>query len=318
MSGKIIGIGAPVLDHLIEVSEEELTKVSKTKGGMTLIPLEILDKRKRLYSPVNALGGSALNTIKSLAHLGHNTAFIGKYGYNKTGYILEQSFQKQKIENLGSPGKLPNAESFCFITPDGERTMQTYLGACSELTVKDLEQKKFKGASIVHIEGYSQLIPDITLKAFQAAKIEKALISFNLASYEVVTLHQGQTMNFVNNFVDILFGNEQEIFSLTGRLADQSAFLLQQMVKVVVITQGPKGCTIGADGKSFHVPTTPLQPLDTTGAGDLFAAGFLDAYLQNKSLEECAKRGFVLANEVLNVLGTDLPENTWSRLKFSN
>lgn len=313
----ILGIGAPVVDHIIKVEEEFVDSLEGGKGGMLVINYHTLSEILEKFGGEATLlaGGSGANTIKGLAHLGHSTALWGKIGNDVTGQIFTQSIEEANIAPLLLHSHTPTAHALCLVTPDGERTMRTYLGASLEMYAEDLTPDIFRGVKLVHFEGYNLLKGDLTLEAMKLAKSEGALISIDLASYEIVHSHHDLIKELLQNFVDIVIANADEAWALLGLPPEESCRALNSLCETAVVLFGEGGCWVSQSGTPIHGAPFPAKPVDTTGAGDLFASGFLHAYLKGYPIEECAKLGNRTGSAVVQVLGAEIPPVSWELIK---
>lgn len=316
-SADALGVGALLADQIVHVTDELLSKLPGKKGGMETVDHQTLTELLRLTNPTSPLfpGGSCANVIRSLAHLGRKCALIGKIGNDDIGNALLKNLQILGIETLYTRGFTPTGQVVSFVTPDGERTCRSYLGAQQEITPKDLIPEQFENVKIVHIEGYNLLYPGLAECAMQYAKNAGAKISFDLASFEIVEAYKDQILELLSQFVDICFANELETRLLTGKALQEGCAELKKFCPLAVVSKGKDGCWIGHEKTVLHYPAYPIEhPLDTTGAGDLFAAGFLHGYLSSKPLEVCADYGALLGAAVVQVQGTVLPEEQWRLL----
>lgn len=315
----VLGIGAPIVDHVLYVSEEHLASLPGKKGGM-----EIVDERtfSMLLYQSNAQsqlvpGGSSANTIRGLAHLGRKCGMIGKIGTDEIGKKFLHSLHVLDIEAFLLKSQTPTAQVISFVTPDGERTLRAYLGACLEMTMDDLNQAHFQNVKIVHIEGYTLNYPGITERSMEYAKQAGALVSFDLASFETVHTHKQKILDLLLRYVDICFCNADECEALLGYSnINQGCAQLKELCSLAIVHYGKAGCWIGHKEEIIHCPAYPIDnPLDTTAAGDLFASGFLHGYLSKKPLAICADYGALLGAEAVQVQGSSLTSDQWQRLK---
>lgn len=317
-----LAIGAALLDSVIPVSDSFLASVSGKKGGMETIDKDEL-QHLLLYGGIpvkETVGGSAANVAKTLGRLGTCSGFIGKIGDDPAGKRFIKGLQAMETIPLCTVGHLPTGHVICLITKDTLRTCRSYLGASQELKPMDLDPKNFTGVKLVHIEGYTLLTPNLTEEAIRRSKESGALISFDLGSFEIVQQHRVRLLKALKN-VNILFGNEQEAQALTGHdQASASCNYLKEICGIAVIFIGDKGCFLGQRGSPVkHISARQVVAVDTTGAGDFFAGGFIHAYLKGKSLEPCAQLGAFTASEVVKVFGTDLPNHMWDDIRaFAN
>lgn len=316
---EVLGIGAPIIDYVIEVSEEDLKTLSNGKGGMQVVNQQTLAKILHLHpvSPEHFLGGSGANTIRGLANLGHACAFTGKIGKDVAG---KKFLEGMKILGIHTQFLLlsdtPTAQVACLVTPDGERTMRAFLGASEELRIEDLKPEMFEGVKLVHLEGYNLLKPHFTKRAMEMAKAAGATISFDLGSFEIVEKNLDIIVDLLSRYVTIVFANQDESHKLTQISSERSCNILKDICDIAVILMGKEGCLVGTGSKQIACSAFPVQdPIDTTGAGDLFASGFLHGYLQGHSLQDCAHFGALTGAAVVQVHGVEIPQLDWITLK---
>lgn len=319
----LIGAGNPIMDLLARVPDEFLTQhVRGAKGGMELVDA---DEMHRLVtqlhaSPVRAPGGSAANTIISAARLGLKTRYLGKIGSDETATTYHQNFLDHGVD--GSRFKrapLPNARCLSLITPDGQRTMRTCLGAAMTLSPDEVSPADFAGSRHAHIEGYLMFNPALAAAVVSAARTAGCTISIDLSSFEVVNVARDWIMTQLHEGVDVVFANEDEIHALyrTKTTAyDELAKRLASHGGLAAVKMGKDGAWI-ARGAELHriEPVKVPQAIDTTGAGDAWAAGFLHGYLSNWSLPAAGSLGSVLGAECVQHIGPSIPESHWPAVR---
>lgn len=309
---KIIAIGNAIVDILSQVDDVFLADNNLVKGSMTLIDDEIAKNLSQIESIKIDCGGSAANTISAISQLGIKSGFIGK--------VSNDNFGKQFIEKISANNikfisknfhKQPTAKSFILITEDSQRTMCTYLGCASEIRNDDIDKNSFKNADILYLEGYLWDKPETveTLKlAISVAKKNGIKIAFTLSDFFCVTRHKSDFIKLIENDLDILFCNEAEFIELSNSKEFTNEVALNFFKKyhnlTVAITRSEKGCVIIKDNILTAIPAYHIANLvDTTGAGDCFAAGFLYQLLKNNSLVNSAKFGNLLAANIIQKFG---------------
>ncbi len=317
---EVLGLGAPIVDQILGVSEEFLTKIPGSKGGT--LPVDYVTMcnivKESKAEPLFIAGGSGANTIKGLAHLGKKGALLGKIGNDPLGKKFLQTIKSLGIVSLYLTTETPTAQVVSLVTPDGERTMRSFLGASQEMQSDDLNPAVFEGVKLVHIEGYSlQNDQDGSLvkKTMELAKNAGCQISFDLSSFEIVERHKKIIVNLIADYCQIVFANRQEIKALAQCEPEKGCDILKDLCDIAVILQGRDGCWVGQGTEKFLYPAIPVVPVDTTGAGDFFACGFLYGYLQRRSLQECAYFGTLLGSAVVQVIGAELSQELWEELK---
>lgn len=245
--------------------------------------------------------------IKCLAMLGESCGFLTALGNDAFGVKFVKHARKQKIQGLFSYSPLPTSCVLCLITPDGQRTMRFYEGSNLSMTKELIRPEYFRGIKLLHIDSYSLRRSGLVEKAMQLAKQQQALISLDLSSFEIVQEKSGVLGQLLEKYVDIVFGNADETLALTGLLPQEGCFELQKLCKVAVVMIGKEGCIVGHKNQLMLIPAYPANVVDTTGAGDFFAGGFLHGYLHNKTLIECAELGNRWGSAIVQVIGAELP-----------
>lgn len=314
---QILGIGTPIVDLLIQVQEDYIKTLAGDRGGSSLVSYRTLQKiLQETPQPLKVTaGGSAANTIKGLAALGYPSALIGKIGDDLAGQVFSESILSCGITPHLSLSHIPTAQVASLITPDCDRTMRTFIGAGADMTVNDLTSDLFQGVKLVHIEGYLMNRHGVVEKTMQLAKEAGAIISFDVSSFEMATEYKKPMIKLLSHFVDIVFANEEESLALSGMPAERACMLLKDICTVAVIKMGKQG-SWGATGTTkIHQKALDVPVIDTTGAGDLFASGFLYSFIRGKSLEESLRCGAIIASHVVQNLGAEIPKEHWPMIK---
>lgn len=319
MNGKheILGVGSPLIDLVFQVEDSFLENMQAVKGSMKPLDFPAFsDLLKKCGTQPNVrMGGSSANTIKGLAHLGQHCALVGKIGTDAAGEAFLQSLEKSNVVSLLQFSSTPTGQIACLVTPDGERTFRDYLGASLEFSAEDLKPEMFKGIKLVHIEGFTLMHKNVTLRAMELAKAAGAKIAFDLSNFELVQHFQEKIIELLTHYVDILFANREETRALTKLDSEEGCRVLKDLCDVVVTLMGAEGCWVGHGNQQQYCPAYPFVPLDTTGAGDLFAAGFLHGYLTGRPLTECAHYGALAGAAVVQVFGAEIPDEQWKLLR---
>jgi len=315
---EILGIGAPLLDHLLPISEEYLQKIPGEKWGMEVIDHKEMRKiiEESGVTPIQVVGGSSQNTIRGLARFGHQCAVTGKIGQDAIGKFVKKQMQELLIDTAYSYSSTPTAQVLSLITPDGKRTMRYYGGASNEITPEDLDPRLFEGIKLVHIEGYTLLYPGLTRRGMELAKQAGAKVSFDLGSFEMVKNYRELIMNLLENYVDLVFANEEEIDALVNHGPEEGCRQLSALCEVGVVMLGEKGSLVGRRAKVKAYPAFPVKPLDTTGAGDLFVSGFLHGYLLGRPDDESARYGAITGSAVTQYVGAEIPAEEWPKIQL--
>jgi len=316
---RVTGIGSALVDILINESDQFLTDLGKKKGGMTLVDnKDIQDILTRTNQPpVVVPGGAACNTIVGIGNLGGDAGFIGKRGKDDYGRIFEQQIINCHVDPLVSISKAPTGKVLSVITPDAQRSMFTFLGASTELDPEAITADMFKDTAISMIEGYLLFNKDLMMAALKAARAAGSLIALDLASFEVVNAARDILEDIIKEYVDILIANEDEAKAYTGYDDEQKAIeRLSQNVKYAVLKVGKKGSYVSYNNKITRIQAqSGKAPMDTTGAGDLWAAGFLFGIAHGFSIEKSGQIASACGYEVCQVMGAQLPSDAWIRIK---
>ena len=315
----IVGVGSALLDILLCEDENFLIKTGAAKGGMTYVQKEFIEQSMANSSkPVTiAPGGSACNTILGVGKLGGVARFVGKCGCGEMGQFFENELIRHNVEPFFFRSSSPTGRVLSIITPDAQRSMFTFLGASAEALPEDISEKCFDRAAIVHIEGYLLFNSDLILKVLKTAKACGALISLDLPSYNVVNESHELLRHIIETFVDILMANEDEALAYSGHSDETRAVkALAEKVNIAVLKVGARGSFIAHNNKILPIrPAGNGSAIDTTGAGDLWAAGFLQGLVSGYPLEKCGELGSVCGYEVCQVLGANIPEAGWERIR---
>ncbi len=316
---KITGIGNTLVDILINESDQFLFDLGKEKGGMTLVGHEDIETilSKTNNSPAIVPGGAACNTIVGVANLGGKAHFIGCKGNDEFGALFEKGLLDCNVEPMISMGTSPTGNALSVVTPDAQRSFFTFLGASAELEPASISHEMFKESAIAMIEGYLLFNPDLMMASLKAAKTSGAMIALDLASFEVVNASKEILEDIVKEYVDILIANEDEAKAYTGHDDEQKALAkLSQHVTYAVLKVGSRGSYVSHNQKTTRIhPQSGNNPVDTTGAGDLWAAGFLFGLAHKMPIEKCGKIASACGYEVCQVMGAQIPQDGWERIK---
>jgi fructokinase len=314
MNKKILGIGNAIVDVLAKVDDEFLVKKNFVKGSMKLInKSEFEDLKKNIKIEKVVAGGSVANSMSGIAYLKGSPSFIGKINSDSFGEIYKKSLEDinvnfpyiQKNENLST------GASIILITPDSERTMCTYLGISSHLSENDINENNIINNELIFLEGYlwDKGISEKMFKhAINIAKKNKIKIAMSLSDIFCVNRHKEDFYNLLKNDLDVLIGNENEINELTEKrnLLD-SINQLKKLNKLIVITRSENGSLAIKDNEIVNCDSQKIDKIvDLTGAGDLFAAGFLKEYLEKSEIKKCLMTGSILASKIIQKIGARL------------
>ena len=318
---RVIGIGNALTDMLINLdSDATLQRFSLARGSMSLVDRGLQKEISKSVAGLPntlSLGGSAANTIRAMARLGTSVGFIGKVGLDSTGDFFEQALENLGIAPVIFRGTEPSGRCLALVSPDGERTMVTYLGAALEMKAAEILPEIFKDYDCLYVEGY--LVQDHTLieSAIRTAKECGLKIAIDLASFNVVAENLDFLREIVAEYVDILFANEDEAKSFTGESEPINALqAISEMCELVIVKIGMRGALIKHGGEVVHVGImAAAKRVDTTGAGDFYAAGFLTGMCRGLSLRQCGTIGAIAAGKVIEVVGTTFDEERWTDLR---
>ncbi|MDY0881889.1 adenosine kinase [Dongia soli] len=320
----VVGIGNAIVDVLAHTEEDVMTRLGLTKGAMMLVDAE---RSAALYDAMGAgvevSGGSAANTIAGIASLGGKGAYIGKVGNDQLGGIFRHDIHANGVyfETPSAKSLTPTARCMIMVTPDAERTMSTYLGACVELTPDDIDADLITRSKVTYLEGYLWDPPaakEAFLKAARIAHDAGREVSLSLSDSFCVTRHLAEFQKLVREHVDVLFANESEIKALwqTDNY-DEAVALTREACDIAALTRSAKGSLIVAGDNVIEVAAFPVdRVVDVTGAGDLYAAGFLYGYTQGRDFADCGRIAALAAAEVISHFGAR-PETPLSELLLS-
>jgi len=312
---QVAGVGSALVDILAREDDAFLHAVGALKGGMTYVDVAFIEDiiQKMSTPPQVVPGGSACNTVVGIGQLGGKARFVGKCGNGPMGRLLRDDLAQKGVESLLFGSDSPTGRVLSIVTPDAQRSMFTFLGASAEARPDEMTPGCFVDAAVVHIEGYLLFNPDLIMAALTAARQAGALVSLDLASFNVVTEARDILPDLIAQNVDILMANEDEAFAYTGiRDVHEAVRVMAKGVGIAVLKVGAKGSLVAHDGCVLTVKAKgDGRAVDTTGAGDLWASGFLYGLVQRLPLEQCAELGSACGYEVCQVMGATIPEARW-------
>ena len=321
MAWKVLGVGSPLMDLLLDVDDAFLRDhVAGAKGGMEMVEPETVSAllEESNTPPRKVPGGSAGNTLFALAKMGIPCAMLGKLGADPDGDFYRAEFRRNGGDDsfFVVTREAPTGTCLSLVTPDAERTMRSALGASLLLTCDEVRSKDYSSFDLVFIEGYMLFssVFDILLESVKAAGCR---IGFDLASFEVAGIFREKLLKTVlPDYVDLLFANEEEAAALLGKDAPLSmAEKLNSMCETVVVKSGVRGSIVRRGGETVKVPAFVVpDPVDTTAAGDLYAAGFLRGLAVGAPLDRCGRLGARTSAEVVKVFGSVLSEESWAKI----
>lgn len=307
----VLCIGNAIVDVIARVSDDFVARHGLVKGSMTLIDES---RAEQLYADmgqaIEVSGGSAANTAAGLASLGSRAAYFGKVKDDQLGAIFRHDMRAQGVSFHTHPAQEgpATARSFILVTPDGERTMNTYLGACVNFTTADVDRSAVEAAHVTYMEGYLWDRPEAKDAFKLASRMARAAgrkTALTLSDSFCVERHRDSFLDLIRTGIDIVFANEAEIKSLSqAAVFDDAVKMIAQLCPISVITRSEKGCVIVSAQGVHESPAHPVsRVVDVTGAGDLFAAGFLHGFTSGRPLHDCARLGSLAAAEVISHVG---------------
>lgn len=321
----VLGIGNAIVDIIARCDDEFLSQNELPKGHMSLIDT---DRAKELYSKMGPAtemsGGSAANTMVGIASLGGDASFIGKVSDDELGRIFAHDIKASGVEfgTTKSSGGDPTARCYVFVTPDGERTMNTYLGVSPHLNNGEVDHDSVKDANILYLEGYLFDRDDAKAAFHEASKTasqNKTKVALSLSDAFCVDRHRDDFRKLIKTRIDILFANEEELKSLAqSDNLEEAQSELGKDCELTALTLGAQGSVIVSGDQRIAVPAQPVdEVVDTTGAGDLYAAGFLHGLTQGLELAQCGKLGSIASGEIISHIGAR-PQTPLDRLAREN
>jgi len=316
---RLLGMGNALTDVLMPIESDELLNVlGLPKGSMQLIDQEQFYRIRTQVSDLPrqlVCGGSAANTVTGASKLGVSSGFIGKVNDDEVGLNYQHDLQYHGVDSLLLKGDQASGQSLVFISPDGERTFATYLGAAANLLSEDIRPELFRNSDLFYIEGYLVQNHDLFLKALEMAKKEGMKVALDLASYNVVEENLDFLNQIIASSVDIVFANEEEAKALTGFQPEEALECMAKQVDIAVVKIGARGAMAIRGKERVLVPAVAANCVDTTGAGDLFAAGFIYGMSNGRSLEECTRYGTITAGKVIEVVGPKMSNSVWEKVR---
>ena len=317
---KIIGIGNALVDVMTIIPDDScLGRFSLPKGSMTMVDTQRSDEIKQAINGLPstlASGGSAGNTMYGLGIMGVHSSFIGKVGRDEMGNFYEKDMVDAGVTPVLIRSSLsPTGTAVALVTPDSERTFATHLGAATELTPEELTDTYFRGFDILYLEGYLIYNLPLVEQACRTARKNRMCVALDLASFNVVNDMLPAFKRIISDYVDIVFANEEEARAFTGLDPVDALNELSKQCKIAVVKTGPDGSWIKRGDEVIKIDALSVRAVDTTGAGDLYAAGFLYGFSNGFSLDKCGLFGSILAGKVIEVIGARMPEEKWAEAR---
>lgn len=295
-------------------SDSTLEKFFLPKGSMQLVDnhfsLQVEQGTAGLRKVLTS-GGSASNTIHGLANLGIPAGYIGKVGNDELGRFFRDDLILNNIEPRLFVNENPTGRALALVSPDSERTFATFLGAAIDLDAEDISETLFNGYEHFYMEGYLVQDPLLFEKAVRLAHCNRMTISLDMASYNVVEANKTFLTEMIQKYVNILFANEEEAKAITGKGPAEALHILAEWTDIAVVKLGPRGSLIKKGHDMVEVPAVKASAIDTTGAGDLYAAGFLYGLISGFELPVCGAVGSLISGRITEIIGPKLPREEW-------
>jgi len=338
---KILGMGNALVDIMIPLESDNILELlALPKGSMQLVDMErsnaVLSALKG-YEKSHSAGGSAANTIHGLAMLGAQTGYIGVVGEDELGGFFVRDLIKAGVDPHMIHSNMETGRAVALVTPDSERTFATFLGAAIELSAEHLApplnpplqgkgagnesvmhfsgKSIFSGYSYFHIEGYLVQNHKLIRRAVELAQEHGLIVSLDMASYNVVEANRDFLLSIIAEYVDIVFANEDEARALTGLEPEEALQELSKLSEIAVVKTGSNGSLVKSGKDQYAIGVIEVTPIDTTGAGDLYASGFLYGLSTGLPLQKCGELGAMLAGNVIEFMGAKMPEDRWQKIK---
>jgi len=313
---KVLGIGNALVDIITFLNDDSiLEEMSFPRGSMQLVDETTAIKTERITAGLKkhlTSGGSSANTVHGLARLGIPCGFIGTVGNDKHGDFFESDLKASGIEPIIFKSQNPTGCAISMVSKDGERTFATYLGAATYINDSSLNTDILKDYNFLHLEGYLVQSQETVIKALDKARALNIKVSLDLASYNIVENNRDFLVEIARDYVDILFANEDEAKALSKKDSAKEALAeMSLLCPVSVVKKGSAGSILSMNGNSFTIDAFKVNCIDTTGAGDLYASGFIYGYLNNFSPEKCGKIASLLAGKVIENAGAKIGADSW-------
>lgn len=299
-------------------TDKTLKDFALPKGSMQLVSKEFSNSLLAGtlgLQKYQSSGGSAANTIHGLARLGIGTGFVGKVGKDNLGRFFEKDLKAHDIQPLLFHDLEETGRSIALVSKDSERTFATFLGASVDLQEEDITSDLFKGYNYLHIEGYLVQNEALIKKSMRLARSHGLKVSLDMASFNVVGEHRDLFESLIRKYVDILFANKAEAESLTGEKDEKALEIMAGMAGIAVLKKGPQGSLVKSGTGQYNIGIRKAKSIDSTGAGDLYASGFLYGLVGGLSLDTCGKIGAILGSHVTEVIGAKLDDDRWASVR---
>ncbi|MGE0018923.1 MAG: adenosine kinase [Draconibacterium sp.] len=315
----VLGVGNALVDVITVIENDDvLGKFGLPRGSMTLVDANL---SKKIYDTVYAeksevsTGGSVANTMRTLAGIGGKGGYLGKTGNDELGKVFKEAFEKKGIKTHLSYSQTETGRVMGLVSPDSERTMATYLGAAAELTPDDFKPELFADYDYLYMEGYLVFNHELIKAGVEMAKAAGLKVAIDLASYNVVDANRDFLKELISKHVDIVFANEEEARSLTGKEPLEALYEIAEMCELAIVKVGKEGSYIKRGDEVLKIGTIKANAIDTTGAGDSYAAGFFYGITNGYNLETSGKIAALISGKTVEVMGANLPDHQWPQIK---
>ena len=316
----VLGVGNALIDVITILPDDaQLETFGLPRGSMTLIDAA---KSKQIYDTIATeksemtTGGSVANTMRAMANLGNRGGYMGRIGRDELGELFQHDFEKRGlITHLSYSDTSETGRVMALVSQDSERTMATYLGAAAEMQATDFFVEMLHGYDYMYVEGYLVFNHELIQAAVEVAQKAGLKIAFDLSSYNVVEANLDFLKETLKNYVDIVFANEEEARALTGLEPEAALHEIASYCEVVVVKIGKEGSLIKRGDEVTRVGVIPAKAVDTTGAGDAYAAGFFYGLTNGYNMETCGRIAALISGKVVEIMGPNLPDSAWPELK---
>lgn len=315
---EVLGVGNALVDVISVLNDEKvLEEFGLPKGSMTLVDSALSKKiYDKVYTEKSVLstGGSVANSMRTFAGLGGQGGYLGKIGDDHLGVIFREGLISKGIRPHLFSGEKPTGRVMGLVTPDSERTMATYLGAAADLTPDIFTPQIFSGYAFLYMEGYLVFNHELIKTGVEMAKKAGLKVAIDLASFNVVKENLEFLHALIKNSIDIVFANEEEAKSLTGKGPLQALDEIAGMCEIAVVKVGKEGSLIKSGNETVKIDPIVANAVDTTGAGDSYAAGFFYGLTRGYRLETCGKIAALVSGKVVEIMGANLPDELWPEI----